>query len=116
MVVVTLESWHLMSRTVRQELAAKVIDRMQKATLPLQMIDEIPWQVMSAQEIEQGAQVINSESLVSVLAAKVSEPSREWGFNGFVQHTRPDWLAGYRSLFPGDEAKLFPGSMTKASA
>lgn len=115
MVVVTLESWHLMSRTVRQQLAAKVVDRMQNTALPLQMIDDIPWQVMSAQEVEQAAQVINYEGLVSVLADKLSEAYREWDFNGFVQHTRPDWLGRYRPLFPDDEAKLFPHWMTKGT-
>ena len=115
MMVVTLESWHLMSTTVRRQLADMVVDRMQKAALPLQMIDDIPWQVVAAQEFEQMVQVFNEEGIASVLGEKVTPDYRDWDFNGFIHQTRAGWPARYMPLFPEDEARLFPDWITRSA-
>lgn len=111
MMVVTLESWHLMSATVRRQLREMIIDRLKKAGLSSRMVDDIPWQVFAAQEFEQMVQVLNEEGIASLLGEKVTERYRDWDFNGFVQQTRSGWAARYVSLFPDDEARLFPDSV-----
>jgi hypothetical protein len=108
MMVVTLESWHLMSTTVRRQLADMVVDRMQKTALPLQMIDDIPWQVVAAQEFEQVVQVFKEEGIASVLGEKVTPEYRDWDLNGFMHETSAAWPARYVPLFPEDETRLFP--------
>lgn len=113
MMVVTLENWHLLSMTVREALAEMVTDRMQKASLPLRMVDDIPWQVVSAQEFEQGAQVIGGEGIAAVLDDKVSPDYRDWDFNGFIHRHWPEWPSRYVALFPEDEDRLFPDSITR---
>lgn len=115
MMVVTLESWHLMSGTVRRQLGGMVVERMQKAGVSLRMLEDIPWQVVAAQEFEQLVQVISDEGLTPVLREKTSPAYRDWDFVGFVLQTMPGWLASYAPLFPDDEAKLFPDWITQAS-
>jgi hypothetical protein len=92
-----------------------VVERMQKAGLPLEMIDRIPWQVVAAQEFEQAVQVVNDEGITPVLREKSSSAYLEWDFSGFVLHTRPDWPARFVTLFPTDEARLFPNWITQSA-
>lgn len=115
MMVVTLESWHLMSGTVRRQLSDMVVERMQNAGLPLEMIDRIPWQVVAAQEFEQAVQVVNGEGIAPILRDKTSSAYLEWDFSGFMLHTRPDWPARFVALFPTDEARLFPNWITQSA-
>lgn len=59
-------------------------------------------------------QVINGEGMAPVLNKNISSAYPDWDFSGFVLRTMPDCPARYVTLFPDDEARLFPGRMTEA--
>ena len=107
MMVVTFESWYLMSHTVRRTLQDKVNLKMAEKGLG-DMADRIPYQVVSIIEFEETIAVMGQVGIDAVNRGKLEEQTRDWEFGPFLQQAFPAErrLTRDTPLFPADEAGL----------
>jgi hypothetical protein len=116
-VVVTLEEWYLFGQRVVGLLREAVETRMRAAGLDLGLLARAPYSVMSCDEFEEAAQVIDRVGLETFFDSKLSDPEmRSWTYGNFLRHHfAKEWKA--RKLVFRDEAEaMFNRLAAHASA
>lgn len=104
-VVVTLEEWYLFGHRVMALLREAVVVRMRAAGVDLEWLERAPYSVMSADEFENAAQIINVVGVSACFEGKLSDPEmRSWPFGNYLRHHFPaEWRA--RQLIFREEAE-----------
>ncbi|MBI1833894.1 MAG: hypothetical protein HYR90_03630 [Candidatus Andersenbacteria bacterium] len=107
-IVVILEDWFLMGDPLRK-VQKKVEEKMKAAQLPVEWLTEKPFTVMSVQEFEHGAQIIQSRGVKTVMQGKVFDPEKSsWCFDPYLRNSFQDDLNKTIHLFPDDYRTIFP--------
>ena len=85
--VVTLEEWYLFGRRVVGMLREAVEVRMRAAGLDLNLLTRAPYSIMSCDEFEEAAQVIDVVGLETFFESKLSDSEmRSWPYGNFLRH------------------------------
>ncbi len=98
--VVTLEDWYFFGLEMPDRLNAAVRTSMEAARLPIAWLDEMPYFIMSVDEFEKLAGVINIAGIQSVVMGKVQDREfRRWGFDAYCNHRYPEEVKHLPKLF-----------------
>jgi hypothetical protein len=80
-VVVTLEDWYFFGLELPKRLEAAVKDVMAIAGLPLDWLEEMPYSIISIDEFETVAGVVNAVGIRPFISGKVVDPERRfWAY------------------------------------
>lgn len=88
--VVTLEDFIAFGAVVAPPVRAKVLDGLKRKGLPAQLIDEVPYSLVSAHEFEGICAVLREFSASEIFKEKNSGECSEWLFSTFC--TQPRYL------------------------
>jgi len=92
--VVTLENWHLFGSLLVGKLEAAVAEKFEKAGLPLNLIEEMPYSVWPIADLEVGLQIMSKHGIADVIEGKVRDAeSQSWDWHGHLLHR-------YRAMYP----------------
>ncbi len=97
--VVTLEDWFLMGSTVFKELDEEVRNRMEKESIPLGFLTEMPFTVCSINEFEQAVQVMDYAGIASIMGGKVVGETRDWTLSAYLRDKCQEFAGCTRFLF-----------------
>lgn len=106
--IVTLEDWYLFGfdMPARLDLAVRTI--MEAGSLPIAWLDEMPYSIMSAHELEKAAGVINAVGVHPFVSGKVLDPElRRWGFGAYCNERYPNDVANLHHLFRDEFDAMF---------
>lgn len=81
--IVTLEDWWIFTPPIIEILDTSVHDRMRKADLPLKMLNDMPYIIVSADELETAFQIMSKTGIEAYLGLKRTEEQRQWSLTGF---------------------------------
>jgi hypothetical protein len=101
-VIVTLEDWVLFSPFAREPLHNRVLHHMTRKGLNRELIDQVPYFVASAADIEELACAAVQYGLEPILTAKRSGEQASWMFRPFFQEFYPDARRLSEHLFDED--------------
>lgn len=107
-VIVTLEDWYFLGHElpVRLEAAVKVV--MARTGLPIEWLNEMPYSIMSVDEFESAAGVINLIGVHPFISGKAEDPERRrWSYGAYyndrytdeVRNLPPLFADGYDAMF-----------------
>ncbi|WP_423414844.1 hypothetical protein RLW55_16780 [Hyphomicrobium sp. B1] len=106
-VVVTLEHWYISGRT-SEILHAAAVESMTNAGLDLTWLDKAPYSIMSADEFENAAQIINAVGIATCFEGKFSDPQRRtWMFREYLRDGFPEEWRRKRFLFRDQADAMF---------
>jgi hypothetical protein len=104
-VVVTLEEWYLFGQRVVGMLREAVEARMRAAGLDMSLLARAPYSIMSCDEFEEVAQVIDVVGLQTFFDSKLSDPERRsWPYGNFLRDQYANERKARKLVFR-DEAK-----------
>jgi len=83
-IILTLEDWHIFSPSVQDSLREHVEALLTKQNIPVQLIEQMPYSLMSASEFEVVTQVIAQTNIAAVMTKKTSPERRSWGWLSFL--------------------------------
>jgi hypothetical protein len=107
-VVVTLEEWYLFGPRVMALLRAAVESRMLVAGIELEWLERAPYSVMSCDEFEDAAQVLNTVGLSDCFEKKLSDPEmHSWPFGNYLRHQYPQEWRDRQPLFREEAETMF---------
>jgi hypothetical protein len=105
-VVVTLEDWYFFGREMPFRLDEAIRTEIEMTGLPAAWLEEMPYCVMSVDEFEKAAGVLNSVGIQALIAGKVRDSEyRHWGFAAYCRHCYPEEVRNLPKLF-FDEYKI----------
>ena len=82
--VVTLEDWMLFSPLVINELRNRVFAGLEKEGIRREVVDEIPYAIMSARELENSLAAIINLGPISYICGKNTPEFRDWMWDGYT--------------------------------
>ena len=107
-VVVTLEEWYLFGRRVVTLLRNAVEARMRTVGLDLGWLTRAPYSVMSADEFEDAAQIINMVGVATCFEGKLSDAEmRSWPFGNYLRHRFADEWKTRKPVFRDEAETMF---------
>ncbi|MFY1869125.1 hypothetical protein ACOTEK_26415 [Achromobacter xylosoxidans] len=86
--VVTLEDFIAFGAVIAPPVRAKVHDTLKRKGLPAQLIEEVPYSLVSAREFEGTCTVVREFSLGEIFAQKNTGECSEWLFSTFCMQPR----------------------------
>lgn len=105
--IVTLEDWHLFSTRFTSRLYEEIREALTAADINADIVDEMPYSIASASELETLLQVVAASSIGAVFSLKTHEDYRHWGWVGFLPSKFEDQYAQATALlFPEDVQRL----------
>ena len=106
--IVTLEDWYFFGFEMPGRLDAAVRAIMEPAGLPLAWLDEMPYAILSVQEFEIAAGVINIFGVKRVLFGKVQDTEfRRWGFSAYCHNQYRNEVQNLPELFRDEYKAMF---------
>jgi hypothetical protein len=116
-VVVTLEEWYLFGQRVVTMLREAVETRMRTAGLDLQLLARAPYSVMSCDEFEEAAQVIDIAGLETFFDSKLSDAEmRSWPYGNFLRHQFAKERKARKLVFRDEAEAMFNRLAAHAAA
>lgn len=107
-IVLTLENWFVGPEDIMNDIRARVEDLLKEENLSTNLITEMPYEILSAEDFEVFAQMINKYGIKTLLRPKVNdEEKRTWDFNAYLHNEFPDYKSDLDLLFPEIDEKLF---------
>lgn len=107
--VVTLEDWYLFSPRITEALDAEVLALLQANSIDAAVLTEMPFTVVSADELEVGAQVIGMVGVADVLSKTTASNRRFWAVHSVLREHFPDQLRRAKPvLFEDEAARIVP--------
>jgi hypothetical protein len=83
---------------------------MEAAGLPIAWLEEMPYSIMSAHELEKAAGVINAVGIHPFISNKVNDPEfRHSGFGAYCDGRYPNEVANLHQLFRDEFDAMFAG-------
>ena len=110
LMVVTLEDWYFFGHElpVRLDAAVKVV--MERADLPVDWLVEMPYSIISVDELETAAGVINSIGIHPFISGKLQDPAyRNWGYSAYCCDRYADEVGNLPPLFADEYDAMFAG-------
>ena len=107
-VIVTLEDWYFFGHElpVRLEAAVKVV--MARTGLPIEWLEEMPYSIMSVDEFETAAGVINLIGIHPFISNKVRDRERRyWSYSAYCNHRHADDVRNLAPLFADEYDAMF---------
>lgn len=81
--IVTLEDWWIFSPPIIATLETSLRSQMEKAELPLQLLEDMPYFIASADEFETAFQIMSHTGIEAYLGLKRTEENRQWALSSF---------------------------------
>jgi hypothetical protein len=107
-VIVTLEDWFFFGHELPARLDAAVRRDMLRANLAIDWLDEMPYSIMSVDELETTAGVINSVGVHPFISGKVLDPERRyWTYGAYCNDRYARQVAGLPDLFEDEFDAMF---------
>ena len=107
-VVVTLEEWYLFGQRVVGMLREAVEARVRAAGLDLDLLTRAPYSVMSCDEFEEVAQVIDVVGLETFFDSKLSDPERRsWPYGNFLRDQYANERKARKLVFRDEAEAMF---------
>lgn len=107
-VIVTLEDWYFFGQELPVRLDAQVREVMARTDLPIEWLEEMPYSILSVDEFETAAGVINMVGIHPFISGKINDPQRRrWSYGAYcrdryadqVQHLQPLFEDEYQAMF-----------------
>jgi hypothetical protein len=109
--VVTLEDWYLLSPQITTMLQDKILRKLTDESIDAGVLESMPFMIVSANDLELGAQVIAQTSIAEVLGKAVSIDRRFWTLHHIIAKELPDQLRKVKPiLFENDARTIVPNS------
>jgi hypothetical protein len=109
-VLVTLEDWYFSGNDLPARLNEALTRGMTRAGLPLEWLTEMPYSVMSIDEFERAAGVINVVGIGTFILGKVNdEEFRRWLYHSYCFDQFGDVVRTLPDLFRPDYEAMFNG-------
>jgi hypothetical protein len=106
--IVTLEDWYLFGLDMPARLATAVRTIMEKAGLPEVWLNEMPYSILSVDELENASGVINAAGIRPVIQRKVEQPEfHHWGFGAYCKDQYRDEVRNLPGLFHDEYDAMF---------
>lgn len=116
-VVVTLEEWYVFGQRVVGMLRQAVEARMRTAGLDLDLLVRAPYSVMSCDEFEEVAQVVDVVGLETFFDSKLSDPERRsWPYGNFVRDQYAKERKAKKLVFRDEAEAMFDRLAAHVSA
>jgi hypothetical protein len=109
--VVTLEDWYLFSPRVTEALDAEVLALLDAHGIDSTVLTQMPFTVVSADELEIGSQVIGMVGVAEVLSKTTAANRRFWAVHSVLREYFPDQLRRAKQILFDDVAALIVPSM-----
>lgn len=107
-VVVTLEEWYLFGQRVVGMLSETVEARMGAAGLDLSLLARAPYSIMSCDEFEEVAQIIDVVGLENFFDSKLSDPERRsWPYGNFLREQYANVRKARKVVFRDEAEAMF---------
>jgi hypothetical protein len=107
--VLTLEDWFIFSPRVDEMLNRHVCRLLAKASIPEQVLGEMPYTIASANEFEIASQIIAQVGITSLISKKMATGQRGWSLLPFItDNFREEMRRVNWRLFADDWARLWP--------
>jgi hypothetical protein len=108
--IATLEDWYIFSPSVKKMLDDRILAELVKKQIDLAVLDQMPWQIASAQELELASQVIAQVGVYPVMSAKT--PAQQgWSMSPTLRDRFPEAVRNTNPrLFEADFLALLPSA------
>ena len=100
-VILTLEDWFVFSPSVQDILKSCLNDLFTRRSMPLELLEKMPYAIMSATEFELVVQIIAQTNIATVMAGKAAPEHRDWSWLPFL-------FFAFKKEFGSVSLKLFP--------
>ena len=115
-VIATLEDWVLFSPFAREPLHNRLLHHMTRKGLSHDLIDQVPYFIGSAADVEELACATAQHGIESVLTAKHTGEHASWMFGPFFQQFYPDARRSAENLFKEDISRMLQQAGTLEEA
>jgi hypothetical protein len=106
--IVTLEEWYFFGYELPVRLENAVRETFAKAKLPISWLLEMPYSVMSIDEFETAAGVINTTGIHAFVSGKVNHPElRKWGYAAYCSDRHAEAVRNLPPLFDDEYRAMF---------
>lgn len=106
--VVTLEDWYFFGGELPQRLDLAIREIMGKVGLPTAWLEEMPYVILSIDELEKTFGIFNDLGIDKVFSGKVEDPEfKRWAFKAYCQNQFRDELVKQKPLFQNEFDQLF---------
>ena len=107
-VIVTLEDWYFFGYELPARLDVAVRRGMLEAELDVNWLEEMPYSIMSVDECETAAGVINSVGVHPFISGKVRDPQRRlWAYGAYYNDRYAKEVGGLPNLFQDEYDAMF---------
>lgn len=107
-VVVTLEDWYFFGKELPSRLESIVRDDIVRSDIPMAFLDEMPFLIMSVDEFEKVAGIIDKVSIKDFIANKISNSElKYWSFGSYCGDRYKEQLANLPPLFLDEYDAMF---------
>ena len=111
--VVTLEDWYFFGHELPTRLEAAVKEVMATADLPINWLEEMPYSIVSVDEFETAAGIINTLGIHPFVSGKVRDPQhRHWSYGPFCNDQYPNEVRKLPPLFADQFETMFAGLLS----
>jgi hypothetical protein len=112
-VIVTLEDWYFFGHELPVRLHAAVKIVMERTGLPNEWLDEMPYSIMSVDEFETAAGIINSVGIHPFISGKANNPKyHHWSYSAYCNDRYSDEVRNLPLLFEEEYHAMFADVIT----
>lgn len=109
-VIVTLEDWYFFGKEMPERLDALVKSKMEMVGLPDEWLSEMPYCILSIDELESVSGALNTIDIVTLILEKVRDAKySQWSFSSYCKERFSKELPKLPPLFRDDYDALFAG-------
>jgi hypothetical protein len=106
--VVKLEEWYLFGFELPARLETAIKEIFVRESLPINWLEEMPYSIVSVDELETAAGVINATGIRDFSSGKVKDPERRyWGYAAYCSDRHAEAVRGLPPLFDEEYNALF---------
>jgi hypothetical protein len=106
--IVTLEDWYFFGHELPERLDAAVRADMDKAGLPNEWLEQMPYSIMSVDEFETAMGIMNMVGLHSFVSGKVANTElRRWAYDAYCKGRYKEQIKKLPPLFDDEYETLF---------
>jgi hypothetical protein len=107
-VIVTLEDWYLFGSELPVRLHAAVMIIMERAGLPSEWLDQMPYSIMSVDEFETAAGIINTIGIHPFVSTKLNaQQYRHWSYGAYCNARYANEVQNLPELFTDEFHAMF---------
>lgn len=103
--VVTLEDWYIFSPQITEMLENRIVQGLTDQSIDPNMLETMPFTIVSANELEIAAQVIAQTGITAVLDKATSTNRRFWSLHGVIANDFPEELRKTQAVLFDTDAR-----------